>query len=258
MSYALITGASSGIGLEFAKVFAKNNINIVIVARNIEKLNELANELESTYSIKVEAIDLDLSESENIFILYEKISELGIEITYLINNAGFGLNGEFTELNLRKQQEMIRLNIESLTTLTWLFAKLMKKRKNGYILNVASVAGFFPGPFMSVYYATKAYVVSFSLALAYELKPFNIVVNSLCPGPTASNFAENAGMGNALLFKLMPLPSSKDVAKYGYNQLKNRNILSVHGINNKFNVFISRIIPRKLMMNIIAKIQKNR
>lgn len=258
MSYALITGASSGIGLEFAKVFAKNKINIVIVARNLEKLNELANEIESTYNIKVEAIDLDLSESENIFILYEKICELGIEITYLINNAGFGLNGEFTDLNLRKQQEMIRLNIESLTTLTWLFAKLMKKRKNGYILNVASVAGFFPGPFMSVYYATKAYVVSFSLALSHELKPYNIVVNSLCPGPTASNFAENAGMGNALLFKLMPLPSSKDVAEYGYNQLKNRNIISVHGIHNKLNVFISRFITRKLMLNIIAKIQKNR
>jgi short-subunit dehydrogenase len=134
----------------------------------------------------------------------------------------------------------------------------MKKRKNGYILNVASVAGFFPGPFMSVYYATKAYVVSFSLALSHELKPYNIVVNSLCPGPTASNFAENAGMGNALLFKLMPLPSSKDVAEYGYNQLKNRNIISVHGIHNKLNVFISRFITRKLMLNIIAKIQKNR
>ena len=258
MSYALITGASSGIGLEFAKVFAKNNINIIVVARNLEKLNELANEIESNYKIKVEAIDLDLSESENIFILYEKISELGIEITYLVNNAGFGLNGEFTELNLAKQQEMIRLNVESLTTLSWLFAKSMKKRKNGYILNVASVAGFFPGPFMSVYYATKAYVVSFSLALSVELKPYNIVVNSLCPGPTKSNFADNAGMGNSLLFKLMPLPSSKDVAEYGFNQIMKRNILSIHGINNKFNVFISRLVPRKVMMNILAKIQKNR
>lgn len=258
MSYALITGASSGIGLEFAKVFAKNNINLVIVARNIEKLNVLANEIENNFKIKVEAIDLDLSESENIFILYEKISELGIDITYLINNAGFGLNGEFTDLNLRKQQEMIRLNIESLSTLTWLFAKQMKKRNNGYILNVASVAGFFPGPFMAVYYATKAYVVSFSLALSFELKPYNIIVNSLCPGPTKSNFADNAGMGNSLLFKLMPLPSSKVVAEYGFSQLLKKETLSIHGINNKFNVFISRLIPRKLMMLIISKIQKNR
>lgn len=271
MSYALITGASTGIGYEFAKVFAKNRISLVIVARNLEKLNSLANELEEKYNIKVHAIDLDLSEVENVYILYEKINELGIDIKYLINNAGFGLNGEFLDLNLSKQQEMINLNITSLTTLTWLFGKKMKKNasksnnnnignneKNGYILNVASVAGFFPGPYMNVYYATKAFVVSFSVGLAEELSKYNIVVNALCPGPTASNFADNAGMGNSLLFKVMPLPSSEDVAIYGYNQLINGKKISIHGIMNKLNVFISKFSSKILMSKIVGKLQQNR
>lgn len=266
MSYALITGASTGIGYEFAKVFAKNRVSLVIVARNLEKLNSLANELEEQYKIKVHAIDLDLSEVENVYILYEKINELGIDIKYLINNAGFGLNGEFLELNLSKQQEMINLNITSLTTLAWLFGKKMKKnansnnnkQKNGYILNVASVAGFFPGPYMNVYYATKAYVVSFSIGLAEELSKYNIVVNALCPGPTASNFADNAGMGNSLLFKVMPLPSSEEVAIYGYNQLINGKKISIHGIMNKLNVFISKFSSKILMSKIVGKLQQNR
>lgn len=257
MDYALITGASSGIGLEFAKVFASNKINLVLVARSVDKLNSLANELESNFSIKVEVINIDLSISDNIFILYEKISELRIKIKYLINNAGFGLKGEFTDLNLSEQQDMLRLNVETLTTLCWIFGKSMKKNKSGYILNVASVAGFFPGPYMSVYYATKSYVVSFSIALAEELNKYGVVVNVLCPGPTKSNFADNAKMENSSLFKLTKLATAKDVAEYGYNQLIKEKKVSIYGLNNKFIVFISKITPSFIFNKIITFLHKN-
>ncbi len=257
MEYALITGASSGIGLEFAKVFASKKINLVLVARSVDKLNSLANELESNYQIKVEVINIDLSVSENIYILYEKISEAKIKIKYLINNAGFGLKGEFLDLNLGLQQDMLRLNIESLTTLCWLFGRSMKKKKSGYILNVASVAAFFPGPYMSVYYATKSYVMSFSLALAEELNKYGVVVNVLCPGPTESKFSDTANMGNSFLFKLTKLATSKDVAEFGYKQLIKEKRISIYGLNNKVIVFISKMFPKIIFSKLISFLHKS-
>lgn len=257
MDYALITGASSGIGLEFAKVFASNNINLVLVARSVDKLNSLANDIESEYKVKVEVINIDLSVSENIYILYEKIAEANIKIKYLINNAGFGLKGEFLDLKLSEQQDMLRLNMETLTTLCWLFGRSMKKNKSGYILNVASVAAFLPGPYMSVYYATKSYVLSFSIALANELNKYGVVVNVLCPGPTESNFSETANMQNSSLFKLTKLASSKDVAEFGYKQLLKEKKVSIYGLNNKFIVFISKFTSKIFMSKITAFLHKS-
>lgn len=200
-------------------------------------------------------IGLDLTETENIYILYERICELGLPIKYLINNAGFGLNSTFITGSLSSQQKMIKLNVECLTSLSWLIAKKMKEDNGGYILNVASIAGFLPGPNMSVYYATKAYVISFSEGLAQELKCYNIKVSVLCPGPTKSNFAENSGMDKTFIFKHLPVDNAEKVAKYGYEQLVMGRTVSIYGVFNKIMIVFSKFIPRFFLSKLISKLQ---
>ena len=193
---ALITGASTGIGKELAKEFAKDKIDLVLVARSEDVLTKNAKELEHKYGIKAYVLAKDLSEPESAEKLNENTKEAGLHIDYLVNNAGFGDHGYFVESNLSKQQDIINLNILALTKLTHLYAQNMVAKKSGTILNIASTAAFQPGPLMSVYFATKHYVLAFSEALTEELKQHNVKVCTLCPGPTESSFFKLAEMSD--------------------------------------------------------------
>jgi short-subunit dehydrogenase len=254
---ALITGASQGIGLEFARICAREGYDLVLVARDKTRLKEIAQELARKEHVEVKVIGLDLSKNDSVERLAKEFAKNTIEIDLLINNAGFGNLGEFTSTDLEKEHRMIQLNIVALTDLTKFFAKEMVKRKSGTILNVSSVAAFLPGPYMSVYYATKAYVLSLSLALAKEVEEHGVSVTTLCPGPTKSEFQQRAGMKNALLFK-SGMMDADEVAWAGYRGAMLGRKLVVPGIHNKLSVFLIRFAPRSLLMRIVARLQKKR
>jgi short-subunit dehydrogenase len=253
MATALITGASSGIGYELAKVLAKNGHDLVLVARRLEKLNELKTEIETKYQVQVDVLGLDLS----VLGAAEKVKaytqERNVSIDYLVNNAGFGDYGLFQENDWKKQEDMIVLNINALTHLTRVFLTEMSSRNSGKILNVASTAAFQPGPFMSVYFATKAYVLSFSEALRAELMGTNISVTTLCPGPTQSEFQSAAGIQGVELFDNSKTPSSAALALFGYQaMMKNKGVV-IHGFTNKLTVFLNRVLPRTIILKAIRK-----
>ncbi|MDG0816403.1 SDR family NAD(P)-dependent oxidoreductase [Bdellovibrio svalbardensis] len=255
-NYTLITGASSGIGYEFAKIFAKNGCNLVLSARSKLILEDLAAELVKLHGVKVHVLEADLSNPEECRRLEAFCQNNEIFVENLINNAGVGDNEAFVDSDWKKQEHMIRLNIESLVKLTHMFLPKMVERKSGGILNVASTAAFQPGPFMAVYYATKAFVLSFSEALNEELKDTGVHVTSLCPGPTRSGFQEAAKMDKAVLFKLLNIPDAKVVAEYGYHAFKNKKAVAIHGFMNKIMVQSLRISPRILILKIVRFLQK--
>lgn len=248
----LITGASTGIGYELTRLFAKNGYNLVVVARNKEKLNELKKELSEKYRIKVMVVIKDLSQPTEANELYKEVSAAGIEIDILVNNAAIGNGGLFHQTDIDKDVEMIGLNITLLTTLTKLFLDKMIMKRSGRILNVASTGAYLPGPCIAVYYATKAYVLSFSEAITSELKDYGISVSTLCPGATATEFAKRAGkqdFKNAM--------AAKQVAKIAYNGLMKNKRIIIPGEANKIGVMLSKIIPRAISANIIGKAQSN-
>jgi hypothetical protein len=255
-NYALITGASGGIGWELAKLFAVNAHNLILVARNNDKLQELKTELIKTHAIDVVVISKDLSKQNAAIELYADIKKLNIQVDFLINNAGFGDYGFYPNTNFDKENQMLQLNIVSLTQLTKLFLPDMIKNKSGKILNVASVAGFMPGAFMTVYYASKAFVLSYTEGLAEELKGTGVSVTALCPGPTKTAFEENAALGESKLFKTMPVASAKDVAKYGYKAMMCNQTVAVQGIFNKLTVFSASIFPRIWVRKMVKMLQK--
>lgn len=255
---ALITGASSGIGLELARIFAKNKTNLVLVARSGDKLKALIDELTKSSGVKVKVIAADLSILKNCDLLIDELKNENITIDYLINNAGFGTSGFFTDTDLQKEVEMINLNITALTYLTKIYAMEMKLRGCGKIMNVSSTAAFQPGPLMAVYYATKAYVQSFSEALTNELKGTGVTVTTLCPGPTASGFQYAANINNVRLVKGRKLPSSAEVALFGYNAMMKGQTVAVHGFINKIVAQSYRFLPRKLITSAVRKIQETR
>lgn len=253
---ALITGASSGLGLEFSKICAKNNHNLVLVARSIDVLNDLKNELENTYDITVFVFQCDLSNPNNIDSLYQFTKDNDLFVDILINNAGFGDYGLFSESNLDKQLEMISLNNSSLVKLSHLYLQDMILNKQGRIMNIASIAGFVPGPLMSVYYATKAFVLSFSEAIATELANDSIKVFAFCPGPTNTGFEKNAKVNGKRLSKLFQSTSSKSVALKGYNYMMNNKVVKLPGITNKAGIVLVRFIPRSIVRKFVYKLQK--
>jgi len=179
-----------------------------------------------------------------------------IDIDVLINNAGIGTYGDFVEADWKKEHTMIELNVTTLTLFSKLFAREMVKRKSGKILNVASTAAFQPGPLMAVYFATKAYVLSFSQALAYELKDKGISVTALCPGPTVSGFETAAKMGESGLFKGKNLPTSREVALYGYNSMMAGKKIAVHGFRNRLGIFFSRFVPESFKVKVVASMNR--
>jgi len=254
MATALITGASSGIGLELAKVHASKGDDLVLVARNKTKLDELKSELESKYKIKVYTIGKDLSCANAAKEVYDETTKQKIEIDYLINNAGFGDFGMFVESDWNKELQMINLNITTLTQFTKLYLKEMVSRKSGKIMNVASTAAFQSGPTMAVYFATKAYVLSFTEAVSNEVSDKGITITALCPGATETGFQAAGGMEESNLFKGKKLPTAKQVADYGYKSMMKGKTVAIHGMMNYIMSNSVRFTPRSLVVKITRKI----
>lgn len=252
---ALITGASSGIGMELATVFAKQKENLVLVARNAAKLEEMAKELTSKYGIKVSVLAIDLSELNSAQKVFDYCQKNNLPIDYLINNAGFGDFGLFAESKWEKQLQMINLNITTLTHLTHLFLPTMIKNKYGKIMNVASTAAFQPGPTMSVYYATKAFVLHFSEAIANELEGSGVTVTALCPGATESGFQSAAAMEESKLVKGKKLPTSLEVAEYGYKAMMKGEKVAIHGMMNYLMANSVRFSPRAMVLKMVRMMQ---
>lgn len=241
----LITGASSGFGYEFVKLFAKGNYNLILTARNIERLEEIQNEFNS---LNIALIKKDLSMPHSAKELFDEIKEKGFNIDVLINNAGFGLVGRFDRLDVDRQVDMIELNVSALTELTHYILQEMKQRGNGKILNVASTAAFRPGPLMAVYYASKAYLLSFSEAIAEELRGTGITVTALCPGPSKTNFAKAANVEKTKMFaKVM---DADVVAKLGFKALMKGKRVVVTGNVNKLGTYAVKFLPKRLVVKI--------
>jgi short-subunit dehydrogenase len=255
MSTALITGSSNGIGLELAKIHASRGGDLVLVARNKSKLNELKVQLEKEFKVKVYIIEKDLSAHNAALEVYNETTKLNIQVDYLINNAGFGDFGMFVETDWNKELQMINLNITTLTQFTKLYLQDMVKRRSGKIMNVASTAAFQSGPTMAVYYATKAYVLSFSEAVNNEVSDKGVTITTLCPGATESGFQAAAAMEESNLVKGKKLPSAKEVAEYGYVSMMRGKSIAIHGTINWLLANSVRLIPRSIVVKTTRKMQ---
>jgi uncharacterized protein len=243
---ALITGASGGIGYELAKLFARDHHNLVLVARSAATLNKIAADLETQFGVSVRTASLDLIAAPSAQFLFDQLQRENIAIDILVNNAGFGAFGEFAAMPEHEILGQIHLNVTALTHLTRLFLPPMLARHSGKIMNVASTAAFQPGPLMAVYYATKAYVLSFSEALANELDGSGVVVTCFCPGATDTGFAHRAGVENARLFKKFGGMNAETVARDGYRGLMAGRTLVFSGLHNRLVAESVRFAPRKL------------
>jgi hypothetical protein len=246
MSTALITGASGGIGYELAKLFARAHHSLVLVARSADKLAHVAAELQ-THGVTVKTISLDLADPHAPKFLFDQLQRENISVDILINNAGFGAYGEFAQMSGDEIQGQINLNISALTQLTKLFLPAMLAIRSGRIMNVASTAGFQPGPLMAVYYATKAYVISFSEAIANELHGTGVSVTCFCPGATLTGFAKRAGNDQTRLFKQLGGMSAEKVALDGYRAVMEGKTLAISGVHNWAVTQSTRFAPRKMV-----------
>lgn len=253
---ALITGASTGIGKEFAHIHAEKGGDMVIVARNKEKLEALKHELENKHSVKVMVIAKDLGLLEAPKEIYDEVKKAGIEVNYLINNAGFGGLGKFHEREWEQDLAMINLNIVALTALTRFFLPDFVKRNEGKVLNVSSTASLIPGPLQAVYYATKAYVTSFSNAVAEELHDTNVSVTALLPGATESEFGRVSGMDKTDMFN-KPF-KARGVAEDGYNGMLKGKLDVISGItfSQKLMFPMTKIVPKKIILKQVRKMQE--
>lgn len=247
----LVTGASSGIGLELARCFAADKSNLVLIARNTAALEKLAAELRQEHGIKVDILTADLAWSESAARIFSDLKGRGITVDVLVNNAGFGLHGTFVDLPLKRQLEIVSVNVSALVELTGLFLPGMIQRKRGGILNVGSVAGFVPGPHMAVYYASKAFVLSFSEALHEELRGTGIQITNLCPGPTESNFSQVARSHHTRKAQAKKMTSAA-VAKIGHADFRRAAHISVPGVSNKVLATIPRVFPRAFVRRMVG------
>ncbi len=248
----LITGATGGIGLELAKLFASDGYQLVLVGRNSGRLQETAKVLLGRGATSVETHAIDLARAGAAEKVVDALKTPHVDI--LVNNAGYATNGKFNELDYESELGMVDLNIGTLTGLTKLLLPGMVERKQGWILNVASTAAFQPGPLMSVYYATKAYVLSFSLGIREEVRKDNVFVTALCPGPTKTGFATRAGMLRTRLFRENVMPAEK-VAQLGYAALFSGKAFVVTGTLNKLAAFATRFVPRSLAAKLAMRAQ---
>jgi len=255
MSTALITGASSGLGTELAKLFARDKHNLVLVARSVHKLQELAAELTTAFGITVTVLGKDLSSTDQVSEIYSELQEKGISIDFLINNAGFGDYAFFAESDWKKQEEMIQVNILALAKLIHLFLPQMIARKSGKILNVASTAAFQPGPTMSVYFASKAFVLHFSEAISNELEDAGITVTALCPGAFESGFQAAAVLEESRLVKGRKLPGSAEIAAFGYKHFLKGTKVAIPGLMNNIMANSVRFSPRSWVLKIARYMQ---
>jgi hypothetical protein len=253
---AVITGASSGIGLDLAHLFARDGHDVILVARSEGKLRELAQTLAAQHGVQAHVVVSDLSKPDAPQALFDELRARRLSVDVLVNNAGYGLAGAFAETDLRTELEMIQVNIAALTHLTKLFLPAMIARGSGRVMNVASTAAFQPGPLMAVYYATKAYVLSFSEAIAEELAATGVTVTALCPGPTATGFASAADMTDRRLFtKIRPM-TSMDVAKLGYRGMQRGKRIVVTGLRNKLLAQSVRVTPRAVVTKVTKALQE--
>lgn len=258
MKTALITGASSGFGREFAKIFAKDGYNLVITARSTDKLEKIKHQIEMEYGVDVFVFTKDLSLPSAPQEIFDFTQQKGVHIDVLVNNAGVGDLGNFAKSDLARQQQMIDLNVSALVKLTHLYLPAMLEKCEGKILNVASIAGFAPGPGMSVYYASKAFVLSFSDALSTELKGTGVTVTALCPGPVNTGFAAAAGFKNSVLFSGKEDGKAAQVSRYGYKAMQKGKAVALPDILCKTAALGVRLVPRSVPKAFIYAVQRSR
>ena len=253
---ALVTGASGGIGLELARVLAREGFDLVLVARRKDELEKLAKSLEQEHGIQARAIAKDLGKPDVAEQLFRELGDSTIDV--LVNNAGVGAFGKFHELEPERDLMQVQLNVTALVQLTKLFVRPMVQRGRGRILNVGSTAGFQPGPLMAVYYATKAFVLSFSEAIATELEGTGVTVTVLCPGPTESGFQDAAKMNESGLFSALPVADSKSVAEAGVAGLLKGRVIVVPGLVNQLAIQSNRLAPRAIVRRVVKRMQDKR
>jgi uncharacterized protein len=252
-SAALVTGASSGLGAEYAKLFAADKHDLVLVARRRDRLEALARELEARYGVRAHVIAADLAAPTGVTDVVDGASGLGVQVDFLVNNAGFGASGRFADSDPARQLEMVQVNVAALVRLTRAFLPGMIARGRGRVLNIGSTAGFVPGPFMAVYYASKAFVNSFTEALGYELRGTGVTATLSCPGATDTEFAAVAGSRRSLLFRLGAAEAGR-VAREGYRAMMRGRPLVVHGFKNKLTIQSLRLSPRGAIRAIAASL----
>jgi short-subunit dehydrogenase len=260
---ALITGGSGGIGAELARLFARDGWDLVLVARSREGLEKVGSELAETHGIRYHAIPADLTDPAAPRAIHDEVQALGVPVEALVNNAGFGLmgafvdNGKDTPTELGRELEMLQVNVVALTHLSKLFLPAMVKRGRGYLMNVASTAAFQPGPLMAVYYASKAYVLSFSEALSVELAGTGVTATALCPGPTRTEFQAAANMEDSRLFRAAHVMTAAEVAEAGYNAMRAGKSSIITGAVNRVMAAGTRFVPRSIAAR-LAKMAQER
>jgi len=252
---ALITGASGGIGYELALLLARDGFDCILVARSRDKLDELAARLESEFRVKTLVVARDLSKSTAVDEIYEEVSAASMSIDVLVNNAGFPVYGRFVDTDWQTELDMLQVNVVALTALTKLFVRGMVERRNGRILNLASTAAFVPGPLMAVYYASKAYVLSFSQALANELQGTGVTVTALAPGPTRTGFQKRGVMEDSRLVRGQ-IADAKSVAAAGYHGMMRGKTIVIPGFSNKLIPWVARVSPRGAVTRVVRRMQE--
>ena len=250
---ALITGASSGIGLELAELFAADGSDLVLVARREDRLKELAERLESEHGVKVHVLPKDLSEPKAPDEIFAQLKKEKIQVDVLVNNAGFGVKGIIPEIDLDQQLDMVQVNVKALTHLTRLFLPGMIDRGYGGVLNVGSLAAFQPGPNLAVYFATKAYVLSYTEALAEEISNPDIKISCLAPGPVRTEFGEKSDLEDSLLFKVS-LMDSEPVVRAGYEGFRKGKVIVIPGLKQQIVPLLNRFTPRSMVRKIAKKL----
>ena len=254
MKVTLITGAASGLGLEFAKLYAKDSNNLLLVDINEENLNSAKNEILLNFNVSVEIMVADLASKDELKRVYEYTKEKGYFVNNLVNSAGFGDRTDFKEMNIEKQMAMTDVDCNALLYFTRVFLDDMLKYDEGHIINISSIAGFMPGPYMCTYHACKSFVLMLGEAIAYELKNTNVKHLTLCPGPFLSNFVKEAG--NDYTFKKIKPNTAENVAKFGYQKSLKGKTMAIVGFKNRLTVFACRFFPRKMVTMVSAKNMK--
>lgn len=256
----LITGATGGIGSELCKVFAHHQYNLILVGRDEEKISRLKEELQEQYSVVVDSILIDLTLSNAGQFIYEQTLKRNLKVDVLCNVAGLGVFGDFLDRGLEDHKELLKVNLYAVLDLCHYFGNMMKKERRGRIINIASISAFFPGPYMATYYASKAYILSFSIALAKELKPYGVGVSVVCPGVIPTEFypKASADLMHSYLLKRMPLENPKALAKIIYKKGMKNKLLIKNGIINRIYIFLSLFLPLQLKAAIVSWVQRKK
>lgn len=254
---ALITGASMGLGAEFARLFAANGHDLVITARSRDKLEAVRREIGGLHGASVHIIVADLADPDAPRAIFDELAAAGVEIDALVNNAGYGMYGLFHHADLAEALDLIQVNVNALVALTRLFLDGMIARGRGRVLNVASTAAFQPGPLQPVYYATKALVLSFTEAIANELKGTGVTATALCPGPVRTGFQERANVGEPRGLRLLMRTTPEDVVRAGFDGMIRGRSVVIPGALNKVHVFLVRLFPRNFVTAMVRRVQSH-